>query len=166
MYTMGLFGGDKAKKAKDETDEKFQQIDVVKHQLMDVRGEVKKVSDAQASFDKDKQNIYSALNVLDEDIADIKDSLKGRNSVIEQRLRGIEQTVGDLRLLGKLAIENREELDTIMNILKKIAEPEFKEVVIAHDSELDRFKRIEGEIDELKDKEIIVESAPVRKGRA
>lgn len=161
---MGLFGGDKAKK---EMDEKLQQIELLKHQLMDVRGEVKKVSDAQMSlsFDKDKQNIHYALNVLDEDISEVKDSLKGRNNVIDQRLRSIEQAVGDLRLLGKLAIENREELDTIMNILKKIAEPEFKEVVIAHDSELDRFKRIEGEIDELKDKEIIVESAPVRKGR-
>ena len=64
MYGMGLFGDDKAKK---EIDEKLQQIDVVKHQLMDVRGEVKKVSDAQASlsFDKDKQSIHYALNVLD-----------------------------------------------------------------------------------------------------
>ena len=162
MYGMGLFGDGKAKK---EMDEKLQQIDVLKHQLMDVRGEVKGVSDAQASFDRDKGDIHNALNVLDADISEVKDSLKGRNKVIEQRLQNIEQTMGDLRLLGKLAIENREEIDTIMNILKKIAEPEFKEVVIAHDSELDRFKRIEDEIDELKDKEIIVESAPPRKGK-
>ena len=162
MYGMGLFGDDKAKK---EMDEKLQQIDVVKHQLMDVRGEIKKVSDAQPSFDKDKADIHNALNVLDGDIAEVKDSLRGRDKVIEQRLSNIEQAMDDLRLLGKLAIENREELDTIMNILKKIAEPEFKEVVIAHDSELDRFKRIEDEIGELKDKEIIVESAPVRKGK-
>ncbi|RLG13692.1 MAG: hypothetical protein DRN71_04380 [Candidatus Nanohalarchaeota archaeon] len=159
---MGLFGDDKAKK---EMDEKFQQIDVVKHQLMDVRGEVKKVSDAQASSGKDKEDIHSALNVLDGDIAEIKDSLDGRNRGFEERLKNIEETVNDLRLLGKLAIENREELDTIMNILKKIAEPEFKEVVIAHDSELDRFKHIEDEIGELKDKEIIVESASSRKGK-
>ncbi len=161
MYGMGLFGDDKAKK---EMDEKLQQIDVVKHQLMDVRGEVKKVSDAQMSFGKDKQDIHNALNVLDADIDEVKDSFNGGNRVFEKRLSDIEKALDDLRLLGKLAIENREELDTIMNILKKIAEPEFKEVVIAHDSELDRFKRIEDEIGELKDKEIIVESAPVRKG--
>ena len=162
MYGMGLFGEDKAKK---ELDEKFEQVEVLKHQLVDVRGEVKKGSDSLASFDKDKADIHNALNVLDADIAEVKDSLNGRNKVIEQRFKNIEKSMADIRLLGKLAIENREEIDTIMNILKKVAEPEFKEVVIAHDSELDRFKHIENEIDELKDREIIVESASVRKGK-
>ncbi len=159
---MGLFGDDKAKK---EMDAKLQEIEVLKHQLADVREEIRKVSLQQTGADGEKAGVHQALNVLDDDLTEMKGSFKGKTKVFEQRLSNLEQAVADLRLLGRLAIENREVLDTVMNILKKIAEPEFKEVVIAHDSELDRFRRIEGEIDELKDNEIIVESADARKDK-
>ncbi len=159
---MGLFGDDKAKK---EMDAKLHEIEVLKHQFADVREEIRKVALQQSGADEEKAGVHQALNILDDDLAEMKDSFKGKTKVFEQRLSNLEQAVADLRLLGRLAIENREELDTIMNILKKIAEPEFKEVVIAHDSELDRFRHIEDEIDELKDEEIIVESAGARKDK-
>ncbi len=159
---MGLFGDDKAKK---EMDAKLHEIEVLKHQLADIREDIRKAAEQQKGADEEKAGVHQALNVLDDDISEMKDSFKGKTRVFEQRLSSLEQAVSDLRLLGRLAIENREVLDTIMNILKKIAEPEFKEVVIAHDSELDRFRRIEGEIDELKDNEIIVESADARKDK-
>ncbi len=159
---MGLFGDDKAKK---EMDAKLHEIEVLKHQLADVREEIRKVALQQTGADEEKAGVHQALNILDDDLAEMKDSFKSKTKVFEQRLSNLEQAVADLRLLARLAIENREELDTIMNILKKIAEPEFKEVVIAHDSELDRFRSIEDEIDELKDKEIVVESADARKDK-
>jgi len=156
---MGMFNG----KEKKIIEEKFHKIDVMEHQIMDLMALLKKVNDRQDKIEKDIADAHQAIGILDNDFSDLKDSTASRERAIEQRLKTIEIGMADLLLIGKLSIENREEIDTIMNILKKLAEPEFKEVFIAHDSELDRFKQIEKDIDDLKDREIIVESPTGRK---
>ena len=156
---MGMFDG----KEKKILEEKFHKIEVMEHQIMDLMVLLKKVNDRQDKVEKDIADAHQALGILDNDFSDLKDSAAARDKAIEQRLKTIEVGMADLLLIGKLSIENREEIDTIMNILKKVADPEFKEVFIAHDSELDRFKQIEKDIDELKDREIIVESPTGRK---
>jgi len=156
---MGMFNG----KEKKIIEEKFHKIDVMEHQIMDLMALLKKVNDRQDKIEKDIADAHQAIGILDNDFSDLKDSTASRERAIEQRLKTIEVGMADLLLIGKLSIENREEIDTIMNILKKLAEPEFKEVFIAHDSELDRFKQIEKDIDDLKDREIIVESPTGRK---
>lgn len=156
---MGMFDG----KEKKVLEEKFHKIDVMEHQIMDLMAILKKVNDRLDKIEKDVGDAHQAIGILDNDFSDLKDSTAGRDRAIEQRLKTLEIGMADLLLIGKLSIENREEIDTIMNILKKIAEPEFKEVFIAHDSELDRFKEIEKDIDELKDREIIVESPTGRR---
>ena len=150
-------------KEKKIIEEKFHKIDVMEHQIMDLMALLKKVNDRQDKIEKDIADAHQAIGILDNDFSDLKDSTASRERAIEQRLKTIEVGMADLLLIGKLSIENREEIDTIMNILKKLAEPEFKEVFIAHDSELDRFKQIEKDIDELKDREIIVESPTGRR---
>lgn len=156
---MGMFGG----KEKKVLEEKFHKIDVMEHQIMDLMALMKKANERLDKLEKDVGDAHQALGILDNDFSDLKDSAASRDRAVEQRLKTLEIGMADLLLIGRLAIENREEIGTIMNILKKIAEPEFKEVFIAHDSELDRFKQIEKEIDELKDREIIVESPTGRK---
>ncbi|MFH1127334.1 MAG: hypothetical protein ABIG84_07725 [archaeon] len=151
------------KDKKEEAEKIAHQMDLMQHQIMDLKDQIKKVAEQQVVFDKSGKDVNQALNVLDGDITDAKDSFSRQLKALELRVIAVEKTVNDLRLLGRLAIENREAIDTIMNILKKIAEPEFREVIIANDSELDRFKRIENEIDELKDREIIVEGPGRRK---
>ena len=156
---MGLFDGKEKKVMAD----KFHEMDVMKHQIMDLMDLLKKTNERLDKLEKDVGDAHQALGILDGDFSDLKGSVDGKYKAVEQKLKTIELGITDLKLIGRLAIENREEIDTIMNILKKIAEPEFKEVFIAHDSELDRFKQIEMDIDELKDRGIIVERPTGRK---
>lgn len=154
------------------TDEESQRLEIMTHQIMDLKDQFKILAEQQSKMDKDRNDIHQALNILDEDISDIKDSfgkgslgnqIKGNAAVVdkglEQRLVRVEKVVNDLKLIGRLAVENRDEIDSIMKILRKISGPEFGGVFMKHDSEADRFKRIENEIEDLRGKDVIVEGA-------
>ncbi len=122
--------------------------------------------------------IEHLLNILDEDYFELKEKinllkLKEKEPktdgtqqkqivFLEQRITTIEKYLKEFMVFGKITIQNHEKMTDLERNFEKFKSKEPKEIILdnpADEKEKDRFKKLEKEIDSLKnDKVFLIEN--------
>ncbi|NOR84703.1 hypothetical protein GQ473_01155 [archaeon] len=116
--------------------------------------------------------LENSINILDEDYFELKEKINNKNkpnnpntpqiktennetSITNSRIENIEKTLKELLVFGKLSINNYENIENIKNTINELQNIP-REIKLNEDTadEIERFSKLEKEIDFIKNNQI------------
>lgn len=95
-------------------DKKVPQGPTVEQRIADLETVAKGLGE---KMDTDVKEIHEALNILDEDVLDMKNSLPGKVTALELKVADLAKVIEDMKVFGRLAVQLKEEVDELKHII-------------------------------------------------
>jgi ribosomal protein S13 len=68
-------------------------------------------------FESDVKEIHEALNILDEDVLEMKNTLPQKVAQMEATVKDLVKVVDDMKIFGRLAVQLKEDVEELKNIV-------------------------------------------------
>ena len=91
-------------------------LELLEQQMLDLREQIQKTNER---LDKFSADVTAALNVLDNDILDLKDESGKSGFSGSNELVGLNKKISDLSLIGRLALDHNDRLSHLEYIIEK-----------------------------------------------
>ena len=170
---MGLLKKNKHEKKNESTNESIKEspTDLLNERVLGLREEL---VDFKNITIKKIEKIEHLINILDEDYFELKeritsltkekepktDGVQQKQIVfLEQRISTLEKYLKEFIIFGKISIQNYEKMTDLERNFEKFKIKEPKEIILDDsydEKEKDRFKKLEKEIDTLKNDKIVL----------